>query len=90
MKSTLDESRAADFLRHRGLRVEGHKTASHKTPDFDVEAPGGLFFFVEVKSIRLGALHAPILWDTIYNNITADLAKAAKQFDAVNDARFVD
>jgi hypothetical protein len=71
------------------MRVEPHPVANHKTPDFDVHIPGTLFFYAEVKSVLTGDPTGPIMWDTVYNNLTQDLHKAVKQFDAVNSSRLV-
>lgn len=84
-----DEKRAEALLKARGLQPEPYPEARTKTPDFKVTGPRDVFFLAEVKSILTGKPDAPLLFDTLYNNIGKDIRKAAKQFIAVNYTRSV-
>jgi len=82
------------ILRSLGLEVSPHPVVRGSnrglTPDYKVRKDGELVLYCEVKSV-LTETHPEfgLLWQTLYNSLTADVHKAAKQFQAVNPDRTV-
>lgn len=100
-----DESNVELNLVNRGLsclRFSKAEMQRSKTPDFRVNKNDEFVFFCEVKTskkdtwleeqlqkVRAGCIAGGLRNDPIFNRLTDDIYKAAKQFDAVNpDQKF--
>jgi len=95
-----EEAKIEQYLSDRGLscsRFSKGEMRKSKTPDFRVAENDEFVFFCEVKTskkdnwldkqlkkVRVGYIAGGFRNDPIYNRLTYDIYKAAKQFDAVN------
>ena len=98
-----DEEKAKSYLEQHGFivsRFSKVETRAGQTPDFRVSRDGHFAFFCEVKSspadrwldamienVSPGEIVGGGRKDPIFNRMTADIHKAVKQFDAVNENR---